>query len=103
MEEKKETPAENADSKLNESEVVKQEVSETATVETNALVNETEFAHGESTYVLEDVVETPQEEEHIAEIQEVDFSKWENYNLDEIKAEALNVIQQGEEDRKSVV
>ncbi|HPS83633.1 MAG TPA: DUF349 domain-containing protein [Bacteroidales bacterium] len=97
MEEKKETPAENADSKLNESEVVKQEVSETATVETNALVNETEFAHGESTYVLEDVVETPQEEEHIAEIQEVDFSKWENYNLDEIKAEALNVIQQGED------
>jgi len=32
MEEKKETPAENADSKLNESEVVNQEVSETATV-----------------------------------------------------------------------
>jgi len=97
MEEKKETPAENADSKLNESEVVKQEVSETATVETTALVNETEFAHGESTYVLEDVAEAPQEEEHIAEIHEVDYSKWDNYNLDEIKAEALSVIQQGED------
>ena len=97
MEEKKETPAENADSKLNESEVVKQEVSETATVETTALVNETEFAHGESTYVLEDVAEAPQEEEHIAEIHEVDYCKWDNYNLDEIKAEALSVIQQGED------
>ena len=99
MEEKKETPAENADSKLNESEVVKQDVSETSTVETNALENEPEFANGESSYVLEDDAKTPQEdeEEQIAENPEMDFSKWENYNLEEIKNEALNIIQQCED------
>ncbi|HCB61347.1 MAG: hypothetical protein A2W93_01265 [Bacteroidetes bacterium GWF2_43_63] len=95
MEEKKETPAENADSKLNESVVSNQEVAETTITPVDALVNENEFANGESSYVMDVVAETPHEEEHIAEIHEVDDSKWKNYNLDEIKAEALNVIQQG--------
>lgn len=97
MEEKKETPAENADSKLNESEVTNQEVIEETTVSADALSKENEFAQGESTYILEDVAETTPEEEHIADVPEADSSKWNNYNLDEIKNEALNVIQHVED------
>ncbi len=92
MEENKENAAVNQEPSAIEPEALKQDV-------TPSEVNhaETAFAQGESTYVLEDVVEVSHEEEHEADIQSIDFSKWDNYSLDEIKEEALNIIKQNDD------
>ena len=92
MEEKKVTTAENADSTLNESEMnVNQDAN--APVVEDKLINESEFAQGENSYVLEDIDESAQDDDNIIEVQNDDFIKWNDYNLDEIKSEALNFIQ----------
>lgn len=97
MEEKKETPAENADSKLNESEEITQDVVDSNIPEQKVTAPESEFAHGESSYTFEDTADLPLDEEHAPEIHETDFSHWDNYSLDEIKNEALNIIQQNDD------
>jgi len=92
MEENKENAAVNQEPSAIDSEASTQDVSP---LDVNQADNA--FAQGESNYVLEDVVEEHHEDEHEADIQALDFTKWDQYSLDEIKEEALYIIKQGDD------
>ncbi|PKP03621.1 MAG: hypothetical protein CVU11_07700 [Bacteroidetes bacterium HGW-Bacteroidetes-6] len=89
---------------IQEPEAIAEEVvaSETPVVveeQPDVLSEESVFASGESNYQLEDVIpEKPEDtDEHEDELAPLDFSEYEKYDLEQLKDEALRLIQQAED------
>lgn len=74
-------------------------VSEDNNIENKSKPIESEFAQGESSYILDDnsSIENEESEENEVDATEIDFSKWNEYDLDKIKEEAESFINNAED------